>query len=107
MALHCSLKVLTRAKIKAAVICSWILGYFPLIPSLFEFYGIHGLECQTRQCKIIPIGSKGIIVKRYFTFVLHVFWALALVAANIGILFKYWVSKLCLGPINCIKKFKN
>ena len=92
-ALHYSMKALTRKNIKAAVICSWILGHIPLIPSLFELYGIHGLECQTRQCKILPIGNKGVTVKRYFETTLHIFWAVSLIAANIGILFKYWVSK--------------
>ena len=87
------MKALTRKYIKAAVMCSWILGFIPLIPSLFELYGIHGLECQTRQCKILPIGNKGVTVKRYFETILHVFWALSLLAANIGILLKYWVSK--------------
>ena len=87
------MKALTRKNIKAAVTCSWILGFIPLIPSLFELYGIHGLECQTRQCKILPIGNKGVTVKRYFETTLHMFWAVSLIAANIGILFKYWVSK--------------
>ena len=92
-ALHYSMKALTRKYIKAAVMCSWILGFIPLIPSLFELYGIHGLECQTRQCKILPIGNQGVTVKRYFETILHVFWALSLLAANIGILLKYWVGK--------------
>ena len=86
------MKGLTRKNIKTVIICSWILAYIPLLPSLFEIYGIHGLECQTRQCKILPIGSKGVPVKRYFEIVLHVFWAIILVAANIGILIQYWVS---------------
>ena len=88
------MKGLTRKNIKTVIICSWILAYIPLLPSLFEIYGIHGLECQTRQCKILPIGSKGVSVKRYFEIVLHVFWAIVLVAANIGILIQYWVSAL-------------
>ena len=91
VALYFPMKGLTRKNIKTVIIFSWILAYVPLLPSLFEIYGIHGLECQTRQCKILPIGSKGVPVKRYFEIVLHVFWAIVLVTANIGILIQYWV----------------
>ena len=71
---------------------AWVLAFIPLLPSLFEFYGTHGLECQTRECKIISNVDNG-KVKRQFEFVLHIFWAIHLVTVNLGILLRYWVGE--------------
>ena len=74
------------------MICfSWFAAFLPLIPSFFGFYGDHGLECQTRQCKILSDGEHG-HVKRRFELFLHVCWAVLLVAANVGLFLRYWVK---------------
>ena len=70
---------------------SWFAAFLPLIPSFFGFYGDHGLECQTRQCKILSDGEHG-HVKRRFELFLHVCWAVLLVAANVGLFLRYWVK---------------
>ena len=71
---------------------AWFAAFLPLIPSFFGFYGDHGLECQTRQCKILSDGEHG-HVKRRFELFLHVCWAVLLVAANVGLFLRYWVKK--------------
>ena len=70
---------------------AWFAAFLPLIPSFFGFYGDHGLECQTRQCKILSDGEHG-HVKRRFELFLHVFWAVLLVATNLGLFLSYWVK---------------
>ena len=31
----------------------WILAYLPLVPTLTELWGRHGLDCRTRKCTIV------------------------------------------------------
>ena len=84
-------KGLTRRNIKISIYFAWFAAFIPLIPSFFDFYGDHGLECQTRQCKILSDGEHG-HVKRRFEFFLHVFWAVLLISTNLGIFLQYWVK---------------
>ena len=90
MALYFPKKAFTRRNIKMSIAFAWVLAFIPMVPPFFEFYGKHGLECQTRQCKILLDKDNG-NVKRNFELVLHTFWAFVLVASNIGILLRYWV----------------
>ena len=90
IALYSPNKGFTRRYIKILIGFAWIAAFLPLIPSFFGFYGDHGLECQTRQCKILSDGEHG-HVKRRFELFLHVCWAVLLVAANVGLFLRYWV----------------
>ena len=92
MALYFPKRAFTRRNVKIMITSAWVLAFIPLLPSLFEFYGTHGLECQTRECKILSTADNG-KVKREFEFVLHIFWAIHLVTVNLGILLRYWVGK--------------
>ena len=91
IALYSPNKGFTRRYIKILIGFAWIAAFLPLIPSFFGFYGDHGLECQTRQCKILSDGEHG-HVKRRFELFLHVCWAVLLVAANLGLFLRYWVK---------------
>ena len=91
IALYSPNKGFTRRYIKILIGFAWVAAFLPLIPSFFGFYGDHGLECQTRQCKILSDGEHG-HVKRRFELFLHVCWAVLLVAANLGLFLRYWVK---------------
>ena len=91
IALYFPNKGFTRRNIQILIGFAWFAAFLPLIPSFFGLYGDHGLECQTKQCKILSDGEHG-HVKRRFELFLHVCWAVLLVAANVGLFLRYWVK---------------
>lgn len=40
---------------KLLIVMAWVLSFLPMISTLTETWGRHGLECRTRRCGIINL----------------------------------------------------